>query len=101
VVNDMVVPTADPRLPFAARGRSGFGVTRGPEGLLSMTRIKSVAHRQGSIRPHLMPTSRHTSPLLAELLKMMHSRGLMARLKSALSVMRIYKKQLTADENAD
>jgi acyl-CoA reductase-like NAD-dependent aldehyde dehydrogenase len=29
VVNDVIVPTADPRLPFGGRGRSGYGVTRG------------------------------------------------------------------------
>ena len=31
VVNDMIVPTADPRVPFGGRGKSGFGVTRGPK----------------------------------------------------------------------
>ena len=37
VVNDVIVPTADPRLPFGGRGESGFGVTRGDEGLLELT----------------------------------------------------------------
>jgi acyl-CoA reductase-like NAD-dependent aldehyde dehydrogenase len=27
VINDVIVPTADPRLPFGGRGESGFGVT--------------------------------------------------------------------------
>lgn len=45
-VNDVVVPTADPRLPFGGRGRSGFGVTRGAEGLLEMTAVKAVAVRR-------------------------------------------------------
>ena len=36
-VNDVIIPTADPRLPFGGRGASGFGVTRGNEGLLEMT----------------------------------------------------------------
>jgi acyl-CoA reductase-like NAD-dependent aldehyde dehydrogenase len=52
-INDLIVPTADPRLPFGGRGRSGFGVTRGAEGLLEMTVIKTVSVRRGRFRPHL------------------------------------------------
>lgn len=52
-VNDVIVPTADPRLPFGGRGESGFGVTRGEEGLLEMTTIKVVATRRGRWLPHL------------------------------------------------
>jgi acyl-CoA reductase-like NAD-dependent aldehyde dehydrogenase len=55
VVNDVIVPTADPRLPFGGRGRSGFGVTRGAEGLLEMTVVKAVAVRHGRARWHLGP----------------------------------------------
>jgi acyl-CoA reductase-like NAD-dependent aldehyde dehydrogenase len=46
VVNDLIVPTADPRLPFGGRGASGFGVTRGAEGLLEMTTTKAISVRQ-------------------------------------------------------
>jgi acyl-CoA reductase-like NAD-dependent aldehyde dehydrogenase len=53
VVNDVIVPTADPRLPFGGRGRSGFGVTRGAEGLLELTAVKAVAIRRGPWHPHL------------------------------------------------
>ena len=53
VINDLIVPTADPRLPFGGRGESGFGVTRGAEGLLEMTVCKTVLLRQGRFRPHL------------------------------------------------
>jgi hypothetical protein len=53
VVNDMIVPTADPRLPFGGRGMSGYGATRGAEGLLDLTAIKAVAVRKGKFRPHL------------------------------------------------
>lgn len=52
-VNDLIVPTADPRVPFGGRGESGFGVTRGPEGLLAMTAVKVVGERRGRFAPHL------------------------------------------------
>jgi acyl-CoA reductase-like NAD-dependent aldehyde dehydrogenase len=55
VINDMIVPTADPRIPFAGRHRSGFGSTRGEEGLLEMTTPKVVSVRHSSWLPHLEP----------------------------------------------
>ncbi len=56
IVNDLIVPTADPRIPFAPRRGSGFGATRGAEGLLDMTAIKTVLVRRGKSRRHLQPT---------------------------------------------
>jgi acyl-CoA reductase-like NAD-dependent aldehyde dehydrogenase len=53
IVNDVIVPTADPRVPFGGRGRSGYGVTRGTEGLLELTRLKVIAVRSGRCRWHL------------------------------------------------
>jgi acyl-CoA reductase-like NAD-dependent aldehyde dehydrogenase len=55
VINDMVAPTADPRLPFGGRGRSGYGVTRGVEGLLEVTTVKAVSIRKGGADWHLDP----------------------------------------------
>ena len=52
-INDIIVPTADPRLPFGGRGLSGFGVTRGAEGLLEMTVAKTISLRRGRFMPHL------------------------------------------------
>jgi acyl-CoA reductase-like NAD-dependent aldehyde dehydrogenase len=43
IVNDLIIPTADPRVPFGGRRQSGFGVTRGAEGLLEMTAVKTIA----------------------------------------------------------
>jgi acyl-CoA reductase-like NAD-dependent aldehyde dehydrogenase len=51
-VNDLIVPTADPRAPFGGRGASGFGVTRGEEGLLDMTQPKVVWHKSARRRLH-------------------------------------------------
>jgi acyl-CoA reductase-like NAD-dependent aldehyde dehydrogenase len=55
-INDIIVPTADPRLSFGGRGLSGFGVTRGAAGLLEMTVIKTVSLRRGRFMPHLAET---------------------------------------------
>ena len=55
-INDLIVPTADPRLPFGGRGLSGFGLTRGAEGLLEMTVVKTVSIRRGRFMPHLAET---------------------------------------------
>ena len=55
VINDFLIPTADPRVSFGGRGESGFGVTRGPLGLLEMTRPKAILEQTSSWRPHLDP----------------------------------------------
>jgi hypothetical protein len=60
LVNDIIVPTADPRVPFGGRRESGFGVTRGAEGLLEMTAVKTIAVRRGgSVRHYEATTSAH------------------------------------------
>ncbi len=50
LINDLIVATADPRLPFPARRGSGFGSTRGPEGLLELTSPRVIAVQRGGGR---------------------------------------------------
>lgn len=74
-INDLIVPTADPRLPFGGRGESGFGVTRGIEGLLSMTVPKVVSTRLGSWLPHSALPAEGDEQLLDGLLQFGHGKG--------------------------
>jgi aldehyde dehydrogenase (NAD+) len=71
-LNDLIAPTADPRLPFGGRGQSGFGVTRGQEGLLAMTAAKVVSARRGPIAPHLRPRSQADQEMLHGVLHLLH-----------------------------
>jgi acyl-CoA reductase-like NAD-dependent aldehyde dehydrogenase len=79
VVNDLIVPTADPRLPFGGRGESGYGVTRGAEGLLELTRPKVIIHRRGRFRPHFEPASNEVE-LAQAYLQAQHGAGWRLRL---------------------
>ncbi|MEM6459838.1 MAG: aldehyde dehydrogenase family protein [Planctomycetota bacterium] len=88
VINDVIVPTADPRLPFAGRGRSGYGATRGAEGLRQMTRVKAVAVRHRAVYPHLQPVTDATAPLLKSLLQFEHGRGLRGRLNAVRGLLK-------------
>lgn len=87
-VNDVIVPTADPRLPFGGRGESGYGVTRGAEGLLEMTAIKAVAVRRGRRLPHLEPRQPGDEELFKGWLAAAHGDGLRARVAGAVRLAR-------------
>lgn len=88
VINDVIVPTADPRLPFGGRGESGFGVTRGAEGLLELTVPKVVAVRRGRRLPHLQERHPEDAALFHAYLTLTHAGGLRARLRGAAGLLR-------------
>ncbi|WP_207462353.1 aldehyde dehydrogenase family protein [Azospirillum sp. SYSU D00513] len=74
-VNDLIVPTADPRLPFGGRRASGWGVTRGAEGLLEMTQMKTVTVRPGRFRPYYDPPRARDEALMLAALQALHGEG--------------------------
>ncbi|MEO1497537.1 MAG: aldehyde dehydrogenase family protein [Planctomycetota bacterium] len=78
-VNDVIAPTADPRVPFGGTGESGYGVTRGREGLLAMTRPQAVVRRRGSWLPHLDPETPALADLIAGMIQSRHATGLAAK----------------------
>jgi acyl-CoA reductase-like NAD-dependent aldehyde dehydrogenase len=88
VINDVIVPTADPRLPFGGRGRSGYGVTRGAEGLVALTTIKAIAVRQGRWRPHYDPPRPEDAELFRAYIVAVHGDSWRARLTALVSGVR-------------
>ena len=79
LINDVIVSTADPRISFGGRKASGFGVTRGREGLLEMTTLKTiVAQHSRDLRPYRPTASKH-QPFFAAYLEAVHGGSWRAR----------------------
>jgi acyl-CoA reductase-like NAD-dependent aldehyde dehydrogenase len=81
VINDLIAPTADPRLPFGGTGASGFGSTRGPEGLLEMSRPKVIQIRRDAAPAHLA-NEQPSVALLVALTRLLHGAGFTNRLRA-------------------
>ena len=79
LVNDLIVPTADPRVPFGGRRGSGFGTTRGAEGLLEMTTAKVTSVRRGKSTRHYQATGSGHEELFRSVVAMSHSASLAKR----------------------
>lgn len=79
LINDLIVATADPRVSFGGRKSSGFGLTRGREGLLEMTALKTiVAQRSRDLRAYQPTTAQH-QPFFAAYIEAVHGGTLRAR----------------------
>jgi len=73
VINDLIVPTADPRVPFGGRGMSGHGMTRGEAGLLEMTQLKAIVAARRWFKPHLHSPTAADADVLEQLIRLEHS----------------------------
>ncbi|MGQ9590931.1 MAG: aldehyde dehydrogenase family protein [Planctomycetota bacterium] len=93
VVNDAIVPTADPRFPFGGRGRSGYGVTRGAEGLLEMTRVRAIAVRRGRSGRHLEELRPGDQALFEDFIRMVHGGGWRERFAAARSLAGAFRRR--------
>jgi acyl-CoA reductase-like NAD-dependent aldehyde dehydrogenase len=88
-INDALHPAAQPAVPLAARGRSGFGASRGLPGLLETVQPKVV-----SLMPRWAPRLHHDAPrpattgLLAATARLAGATGFRARLAAAVTLLR-------------
>lgn len=99
-VNDLVMPTADPRLPFGGRGDSGFGVTRGGEGLLAMTVPRVISRRRGRFALHLTPRRPYDVQALLAALQILHAGSLSQRLRGVVQMIRAPRRARSGDAKA-
>ncbi len=99
-VNDVVAPVGDPRMPFGGRKRSGFGVTRGAEGLLEMTALKAISVRR-RFWFHLDEEDPLDSELFSDYLIAAHGRGLAVRLRAAAALLRGLVRRGSRKKNSD
>jgi acyl-CoA reductase-like NAD-dependent aldehyde dehydrogenase len=72
LINDLIVGTADPRVSFGGRKASGFGVTRGREGLLEMTTLKTIVTQRSRDRRAYRPTTPAHQPFFAGYIQAVH-----------------------------
>ena len=99
LINDLIVPTADPRVSFSGRRRSGFGATRGTEGLLEMTAAKTIAVRRSRNKRQYEPTGEAQEALFAGVVRMSYGATMRERM-TGLRAMMAAAKQIKKDEAA-
>ncbi|MCC6510592.1 MAG: aldehyde dehydrogenase family protein [Pirellulaceae bacterium] len=78
-INDVLVPTADPRVSFGGQRASGYGVTRGLEGLRELTQLKVTCQRRGRWMPHLTAKDQQLELMMQAVLLLRHGRSLSER----------------------
>lgn len=96
VINDLIAPTADPRAPFPAWGESGYGVTRGAEGLLAMTRVKATIEQRSRWLPHLDVPGAPDLQQMRHLLQFTHGSDWLIRIRGLWGLIKSRKPQSAA-----
>ncbi len=86
-INDLIVPSADPRVPFGGRAASGFGATRGAEGLLELTTAKVISVSGAKFRPAFDAPRPRDEQLIQSHLKLAHGRGFGRRWRALAGIL--------------
>ena len=94
LINDLIAPTVDPRVPFGGRGASGYGVTRGAEGLLEMTAVKTLLVRRGGYMLHLDTTTDADAPMFAGAIGALHGKGWSRRWAALRQAVKAARKRM-------
>ena len=92
LINDIVVPTSDPRVAFGGRGRSGFGVTRGVEGLLAMTTPRTIQMQRIRSRLPYEPTGEDHAEFFNGFALAIFGTGLGCRISGWMRMIRAARK---------
>jgi acyl-CoA reductase-like NAD-dependent aldehyde dehydrogenase len=94
MINDAVVPAAHPAVPLAARGASGFGTTRGTEGLLAFTRPKAIVGNRARRPLHLGPRSSADEALIEAYIGAAHGHRWRQRVAAAVAAIRTLRNRI-------
>lgn len=98
ILNDVIAPTVDPRVPFGGRRASGYGVTRGREGLLEMTAPKVILAQRARYRLHYQPTGASHFAFFAGVIRGIHGEGWRTRAQGWIQTLRTTPRTKKADQ---
>jgi acyl-CoA reductase-like NAD-dependent aldehyde dehydrogenase len=96
-INDLIIPTADPRLPLSGRKQSGFGSTQGAEGLLEMTVPKVISVNKKKLRRAFARIRENDGELIAAFARLKHLRGIAPRLAAMQTMIDQLRKYTSPD----
>jgi acyl-CoA reductase-like NAD-dependent aldehyde dehydrogenase len=85
-INDLIIPTADARLPLGGRKMSGFGSTQGAEGLLEMTVPKVISVSRKKTRQAYAPIRETDGALFTAFAQLSHLQGLGSRFRALFAL---------------
>lgn len=92
LINDLIAPTADPRIPFGGLRQSGFGTTRGTEGLLELTTPRTITSRRNNESKHFQPTTPAHEELFRGVIALSHAKSWNTRYKGLQQIIAAARK---------
>ena len=98
-INDVIIPTADARLPLGGRKQSGFGTTQGAEGLLEMTVPKVISVNRKKTRQAYLALRNSDGELFEAFAQLTHSQVVRSRSRALFALidqLKKYKRETAA-----